>query len=137
MRTTPYTEEGIKRVKCFRCQMPATRQWDIYCDGPQFVAVCDECDMVFNDMLAVCMEYMTRKKNPSYSENQPKGSVMDQTVNLVVKPEDLDKLIKQTAVQAAVTALVGVAVTGIATYFMGRIQKKLDKNTETPKTAKK
>lgn len=138
MRTTSYTEEGIKRVDCFRCGIQATRQWEIYCDGNQFVAVCDECDMVMNDMLAVCMEYMIRRKNPSYNENQPKGTVMDDNnVNLIVKPEDLDKLIKHTAIQAAVTALISVAVTGVASYVLSRVQTKLEKNTEAPKTAKK
>lgn len=51
----PYTETGIRRVKCYRCKArPATQQWNICADAPGsriYRAVCTECDIDLNRLV--------------------------------------------------------------------------------------
>lgn len=48
MRKKPYTEIGIKRLKCFRCKEQASQQWQICSDNNQYRPICDKCDIALN-----------------------------------------------------------------------------------------
>lgn len=50
MRRTPYTERGIRRLRCFRagCENRAATQWQICADGRVFRPVCLPCDVELN-----------------------------------------------------------------------------------------
>lgn len=53
MRRTPYTERGIRRLKCFRagCTNRAEFQWQICADGRVFRPVCLPCDIDLNRLV--------------------------------------------------------------------------------------
>lgn len=50
-RMTPYTERGISRVPCFRCDRPSVHQWQICADDNVFRGLCDECDEALNELV--------------------------------------------------------------------------------------
>lgn len=51
-RRKPYTERGIRRLRCYRCgKNPASQQWQICSDGNVFRAVCTPCDVELNEMV--------------------------------------------------------------------------------------
>ena len=54
-RLTPYTEAGIKRLKCFRCGNKAKQQWQICADGNVYRPICPECDIELNILV---MDFM-------------------------------------------------------------------------------
>lgn len=47
MRTKPYTERGLRRLRCVVCNQPARYQWKV-CASPFFYQVCEECDLELN-----------------------------------------------------------------------------------------
>lgn len=51
MRKKPYTEAGIKRMKCVRCPNRARFQWNICADGNVFRPICAECDVELNSLV--------------------------------------------------------------------------------------
>lgn len=53
-RTKPYTEIGIKRLKCTRCGDPAEEQWKACADG-QWRPVCVPCDVDLNELVLTFM----------------------------------------------------------------------------------
>ncbi len=55
-RLTPYTEIGIKRLKCFRCENRASQQWQICADGNVYRPICSQCDVVLNYLVMDFME---------------------------------------------------------------------------------
>ena len=55
-RVKPYTEIGIKRLKCFRCDNKATQQWQICADGNVYRPICSQCDVVLNYLVMDFME---------------------------------------------------------------------------------
>lgn len=57
MRIKPYTANGIKRKKCFRCGKPAKYQWQICSDGNQYRPICEECDIELNKMVLQFMGF--------------------------------------------------------------------------------
>lgn len=57
MRKKPYTEIGIRRVKCFRCQNKAHFQWNICSDGNLFRPICVYCDIALNTMVLKFMKF--------------------------------------------------------------------------------
>jgi hypothetical protein len=60
MRRTPYTEIGIKRVKCFRfatCGNKAEFQWTICSDGNVFRPICKACDIALNETVLKFMGF--------------------------------------------------------------------------------
>ena len=57
MRLKPYTETGIKRLKCFRCGNKATYQWQICSDGNQYRPICKQCDIELNEMVLKWMGF--------------------------------------------------------------------------------
>jgi hypothetical protein len=57
MRKTPYTEKGIKRLKCFRCGAKAKYQWQICSDGNTYRPICEKCDIELNEMVLKWMGF--------------------------------------------------------------------------------
>lgn len=57
MRKKPYTEIGIRRLKCFRCQARAEFQWEICSDGNTWRPICKECDIALNEMVLKWMGF--------------------------------------------------------------------------------
>ena len=51
MRTKPYTEIGIERMRCFRCGNKAAYQFQICADGNIYRPLCVECDVKLNDLV--------------------------------------------------------------------------------------
>ncbi len=51
MRRRPYTVEGVKRLKCFRCEKKARFQWQICADGNVFRPMCEACDVALNSLV--------------------------------------------------------------------------------------
>ena len=51
-RRIPYTERGIKRLKCFRCKIrPAVHQWQVCADGNTYRPICLKCDIALNRLV--------------------------------------------------------------------------------------
>lgn len=50
-RLKPYTEIGIRRLKCFRCGAPAETQWNICADGNVYRPLCLQCDAGVNELV--------------------------------------------------------------------------------------
>ena len=55
MRRRPYTDIGIRRMRCFRagCTNRASHQWQICSDGNVYRPVCTPCDVELNRMVLV------------------------------------------------------------------------------------
>lgn len=51
MRKQPYTEKGIRRLKCVRCGEKARFQWSICADGNVSRPLCARCDVELNTMV--------------------------------------------------------------------------------------
>ena len=47
-RREPYTERGIRRLKCVRCGAQAEFQWQICADGNLWRPICRYCDRRLN-----------------------------------------------------------------------------------------
>ena len=50
-RTTPYTERGITRKACVRCDKPAQFQWQVCADKRVFRTLCLACDIALNRLV--------------------------------------------------------------------------------------
>jgi len=50
-RNKPYTESGISRVPCLRCNKPSACQWQICSLGNKYFGVCGECDIELNGLV--------------------------------------------------------------------------------------
>lgn len=75
MRREPYTEAGIKRVKCLRCGEQASQQWQICADGNQYRPICNPCDVKLNKLVLKFMRFKDwRVKLAAYKENITKQS---------------------------------------------------------------
>ena len=57
MRKKPYTQIGIRRLKCFRCGKKAEYQWQICSDGNQYRPLCKDCDIAMNEMVLKWMGF--------------------------------------------------------------------------------
>lgn len=57
MRREPYTQIGIRRLKCFRCGSPAQFQWQICSDGNQYRPICLNCDIELNKLVLQFMGF--------------------------------------------------------------------------------
>jgi hypothetical protein len=51
MRKKPYTQIGIRRLKCFRCGDKAQEQWQICADNNVYRPICLKCDIELNEMV--------------------------------------------------------------------------------------
>lgn len=56
-RKTPYTQLGIRRLKCFRCGERAEYQWQICSDGNVFRPICTRCDIELNETVLKFMGF--------------------------------------------------------------------------------
>jgi hypothetical protein len=56
-RRKPYTQIGIKRLKCFRCGAQAKYQWQICSDENTFRPVCKVCDIELNELVLRFMRF--------------------------------------------------------------------------------
>ncbi len=56
-RKKPYTEIGIRRMRCARCGAPARFQWQICSDGNTWRPICIDCDIELNRMVLRWMEH--------------------------------------------------------------------------------
>jgi hypothetical protein len=59
-RKEPFTEEGIKRMKCIRCGDAAKFQWQICSDGNNFRPICGFCDIELNNTVLNFMKHPNR-----------------------------------------------------------------------------
>ena len=57
MRTKPYTQIGIERLKCFRCGAKAKQQWQICSDNNIYRPICDKCDIELNECVLKFMGF--------------------------------------------------------------------------------
>lgn len=68
-RKTPYTEKGIRRLKCFRCGKPARTQWEICSDNNTYRPLCLQCDYELNKTVLEFMDFDdAEKKLETYKE---------------------------------------------------------------------
>jgi len=51
VRRKPYTEIGIRRLKCIKCGEKAEYQWQICSDGNQYRPLCAKCDIELNEIV--------------------------------------------------------------------------------------
>jgi hypothetical protein len=56
-RKTPYTDRGISRVRCFRCDNKAMFQWQICSDNNLYRPICLICDFALNKMVLQFMKF--------------------------------------------------------------------------------
>lgn len=56
-RKQPYTDKGIKQVKCVRCGKQAMFQWNICSDNNLHRPICRECDIELNEMVLKWMNF--------------------------------------------------------------------------------
>ena len=49
-RRRPYTDAGIRRLRCTRCGAKATRQWSACANGNRHTPLCDRCDVELNEL---------------------------------------------------------------------------------------
>jgi len=68
-RKTPYTDQGIRRLSCFRCGDQASQQWQICSDDNTWRPICIKCDVALNRMVLKWMGFKDWKfKIASYIE---------------------------------------------------------------------
>lgn len=58
MRTKPYTDVGVRRLKCSRssCQNKGFFQWQACADGRVYRPVCVSCDIAVNELVLAFFE---------------------------------------------------------------------------------
>jgi hypothetical protein len=56
-RKQPYTEIGLKRLKCIRCGEPPYGQWQICSEGNNYRPLCTGCDIKLNRMVLKFMKH--------------------------------------------------------------------------------
>ena len=61
MRRKPYTETGIKRVPCFRCEKQSARQWQICSLKNEYKGLCRDCDVKLNKIVLTFMKISPKK----------------------------------------------------------------------------
>ena len=55
MRTKPFTDIGVRRLKCIRCGAQATAQWNACADG-EYRPICEDCDVKLNALVLAWMK---------------------------------------------------------------------------------
>ena len=51
IRRKPYTDRGIKRVPCARCDSPSRSQWQICALNNEYKGFCVDCDIELNRLV--------------------------------------------------------------------------------------
>lgn len=50
-RKKPYSEIGIRRIACARCDKPSVFQWQVCADGNNYRGLCASCDIALNRLV--------------------------------------------------------------------------------------
>lgn len=50
-RRRPYTEAGVRRLRCFRCGQRASTQWQVCADANTYRPLCSDCDVGLNELV--------------------------------------------------------------------------------------
>ncbi len=65
MRLKPYTDAGLRRLRCVRCDKPATEQWEVRsCRAGVnwgYLPLCDQCDAKLNRKVLAFFDRMPRR----------------------------------------------------------------------------
>ena len=61
-RREPYTQIGIRRLKCQRCGKQAESQWQCCANGNRWLPVCERCDIDLNG--AVLRFFKIKNRGP-------------------------------------------------------------------------
>jgi hypothetical protein len=56
-RRKPYTEAGIARIPCFRCEKPSFFQWQVCSDNNVYRGICKSCDLKLNKLVLKFMKF--------------------------------------------------------------------------------
>ncbi len=54
-RRKPYTDAGVRRLRCVRCSKPSHAQWNACADGGMHRPSCQGCDI---DLNRLALEFM-------------------------------------------------------------------------------
>jgi hypothetical protein len=73
-RTKPYTEAGIKRLKCVRCGQRAYSTWQACADGGFHRPLCLDCDIALNRMVLIWMAHPWATQLAAEYEQQARGA---------------------------------------------------------------
>lgn len=49
-RRKPYTQIGISRVPCVRCNKPSVHQWQVCANDNRYLGLCLDCDIALNKL---------------------------------------------------------------------------------------
>jgi len=70
MRKKPYTQIGIRRLRCFRCGGKTQEQWQICADGNIYRPICLKCGIELNEMVLKWMGFPDwKEKFEKYKKN--------------------------------------------------------------------
>jgi hypothetical protein len=61
-RRRPYTDAGVRRLKCVRCPRRAHATWQICSDGNLHRPLCVECDIELNRMVLAWVKHPLAKQ---------------------------------------------------------------------------
>ena len=68
-RTKPYTEIGIKRLKCARCNNKGYASWQVCADDRIYRPMCLQCDIELNELVLKWMgDPLVEEKMGKYRE---------------------------------------------------------------------
>lgn len=56
-RRRPYTEIGVRRLRCVRCDAQAVHQWNACADGNLWRPLCWPCDVALNRLVLEWMGF--------------------------------------------------------------------------------
>lgn len=73
-RKEPYTEAGIRRLPCVRCESPARFQWNACSDGNLWRPLCLDCDIELNRMVLVWMNDPEAEQKAARYEQQKRAA---------------------------------------------------------------
>ena len=62
-RRRPYTEKGIRRLPCARCDNAASYQWQICADGNLYRTICNACDDELNELVLKFFGFKDRARS--------------------------------------------------------------------------
>lgn len=80
MRKTPYTEIGIRRMKCFRCANKAHFQWNICSDNNVFRPICVHCDIELKKMVLKFMGFLDWEEKYEAYKKEKLNSIFNKNV---------------------------------------------------------
>ena len=84
MRRKPYTEIGIKRLKCFRCKKNAHTQWQICADRNQWRPICVMCDIDLNRLVLEFMRDPDVERKMAIYESDMLQPILQKAMGIVL-----------------------------------------------------